>query len=313
MRFVTDMSPDFSRLQEHSMNTQIPITPEAIADLPHPDDGTTEIARDLAFRRLAMVNVVFFGTRGRGDRSWILIDTGVPGMSGRIESAARERFGEGARPAAILLTHGHFDHIGCLETLAKKWDAPIYAHTLEFPYLNGTAAYPPPDPSVGGGIMPWLSPLFPRSPIDVRPWLRALPEDGSVPGMAGWKWLHTPGHSVGHVSFWRESDGSLIAGDAFITTNQESAYAVAMQSPELHGPPKYFTHDWVAARQSVEQLSMLDVEVAVTGHGRAMHGAEMLAALRTLARDFDQVAVPPKGHYVTSPARVEDGSAYAAT
>ena len=56
--------------------------------------------------------------------------TRPPGMTGRIESAARERFGEGARPAAIVLTHGHFDHVGCLEKLAEKWDAPIYAHPL---------------------------------------------------------------------------------------------------------------------------------------------------------------------------------------
>jgi glyoxylase-like metal-dependent hydrolase (beta-lactamase superfamily II) len=292
------------------MSTQIPVTPLAIAEIPHPDDGTTEIAVDLAFRRLAMVNVVFVGSPGAGDRNWTLIDTGIPGMAGRIENAARERFGEGARPSAILLTHGHFDHIGCLETLAQKWDTPVYAHELEFPYLDGSAAYPPPDPKVGGGIMPLLSPLFPRGPINLGSRLRLLPEDGSVPGMPGWRWLHTPGHSVGHVSFWRDSDRALIAGDAFITTDQESAYSVAMQSPELHGPPKYFTHNWAAARTSVEELARLEIELAVTGHGRAMHGPEMLEALRNLAQNFDRVAVPLSGRYVTHPVRVEDGSAY---
>ena len=258
----------------------------------HPDDGTTEIAPDLAYRRLALVNVVFYGQPQCGDRGWVLIDTGIPGMTGRIESAARERFGEDARPAAIVLTHGHFDHVGCLEKLAEKWDAPIYAHSLERPYLDGSTEYPPPDTSVGGGIMPLLAPLFPRSPIDVSARLRDLPEDGSVPGMPDWRWLHTPGHTPGHVSLWRERDRALIVGDAFITTVQESAYAIAVQKPEMHGPPKYFTPDWPAARASVEHLAVLAPALVVTGHGRAMQGAEMGAALQKLARDFDRIAIP---------------------
>ncbi|MDQ3624040.1 MAG: MBL fold metallo-hydrolase [Verrucomicrobiota bacterium] len=292
------------------MSQQIPLTPEAIADLPHPDDGTTEIARDLAYRRLAMVNVVFHGTPRAGDRQWVLIDAGVMGLTGRIESAAEERFGATARPAAIILTHGHFDHIGGLEKLAKKWDAPIYAHELELPYLNGSAAYPPPDSSVGGGIMPLLAPLFPRGPIDVSRWLQVLPGDGSVPGMPGWQWLPTPGHTPGHISLWRETDSAIIVGDAFITTNQESAYAIAVQAEEMHGPPTYFTPDWPSARRSVEQLAALGPELVVTGHGRAMRGPQMLAALQTLARDFENVAVPEAGHYVQAPARAADGTAY---
>ncbi|HEV7869437.1 MAG TPA: MBL fold metallo-hydrolase, partial [Chthoniobacteraceae bacterium] len=234
----------------------------------------------------------------------------VMGFTGRIEAAAEERFGVGSRPAAIVMTHGHFDHIGGLEKLAERWDAPIYAHALELPYLNGTASYSPPDPSVGGGIMPLLSPLFPRGPIDVSRWLQVLPVDGSVPGMPAWRWVHTPGHTPGHVSFWREADRTIIAGDAFITTRQESAYAVAVQTPEMHGPPMYFTPDWDSARTSVNALAALEPELVVTGHGRAMRGAEMRSALHLLARDFDQIAVPEQGRYVNHPDRPEDGSAY---
>ncbi|MGB8167709.1 MAG: MBL fold metallo-hydrolase [Chthoniobacteraceae bacterium] len=293
------------------MSHQIPLTPESIADLPHPDDGTSQVAPDLAYRRLAMVNVAFYGHPDAGDRRWVLIDTGVPGLTHRIERAAAERFGEGARPAAIVLTHGHFDHTGHLENLAEKWDAPIYAHELELHYLDGSAAYPPPDPAVGGGLMPLLAPLFPRGPIDVTRWLRPLPSDGSIPEMPGWRWLHTPGHSVGHISLWRETDRTIVVGDAFITTNQESAYAVATQAEEVHGPPTYFTADWQAARTSVQTLAALDPELVVTGHGRAMRGEAMQQALRKLAREFDHIAVPENGRYVQHPARAADGSAYA--
>ncbi len=274
------------------------------------DDGTHEVLPDLAYKRLMMVNVAFFGLSGTENSRWVLIDAGIPGTAGAIESAAEDRFGAGARPAAIILTHGHVDHTGSLEHLAEKWDVPIYAHALEQPYLNGTAAYPPPDTHVGNGIMPSFAGMFPRGPFNFTRWLQTLPTDGSVPEMPGWKWLATPGHTPGHVSLWRESDKTLIAGDAFITTNQESAYSVATQKEEMHGPPMYFTPDWQSAKTSVERLAALEPALVVTGHGRAMHGANMRQALHTLARDFDQIAVPEKGHYVQEPARAEDGSAY---
>jgi glyoxylase-like metal-dependent hydrolase (beta-lactamase superfamily II) len=127
--------------------------------------------------------------------------------------------------------------------------------------------------------------------------------------MPGWRWLHTPGHTPGHVSLWREADRTIIAGDAFVTTRQESAYAVTVQKPEMHGPPMYYTTDWDKARTSVEQLAALEPELAVTGHGPAMRAAQLRAALHELARDFDRL-IPERGKYVEQPARAEDGSAY---
>jgi glyoxylase-like metal-dependent hydrolase (beta-lactamase superfamily II) len=269
-----------------------------------------EIRPDVAYRRLAIVNVVFFGEARGGDRRWVLIDAGLFGMKRLITGAAAERFGDAGRPEAIVLTHAHFDHVGVLEDLAEEWDVPIYAHPLEHPYLNGTASYPPPDPTVGGGLVALSSPLFPRSPVDVGARLRALPQDGGVPGMPGWRWIHTPGHAPGHVSLWREQDRTLIVGDAFVTTRQESAYAAATQEPELHGPPMYFTPDWRSARESVRRLAALEPEVVITGHGRAMQGPLMREGLHRLAAEFDQVAVPKHGRYADNPARAADGSAY---
>ena len=63
----------------------------------------------------------------------------------------------------------------------------------------------------------------------------------------------------------------------------ESAYAVTVQNPEMHGPPMYFTTEFEAAKRSVQMLAKLEPELAVTGHGRATQGPEMRTALHLLA------------------------------
>jgi glyoxylase-like metal-dependent hydrolase (beta-lactamase superfamily II) len=133
-----------------------------------------------------------------------------------------------------------------------------------------------------------------------------------MPAMPGWRWIHTPGHSVGHISLWREADRPLIAGDAIVTTAQESAYAVAIQKPEMHGPPQYFSVEWDKARASVAKLASLHPRLVITGHGQPMQGPAMGQALQQLAAEFDAVALPSEGRYRDSPARAEDGTAYCA-
>ena len=285
---------------------QIPTDSESIAES-EPHHGIHHIGNGLAYIRTAIVNVVFWRAP---DGGWVLVDAGVTGSKSAIMMAAKRFVGSDTKPKAIVLTHGHFDHVGTLEDLAQTWDTPIFAHSLEHPYLNGSAAYPDGDPTVGGGLMASLSRYYPTKPIDVSRWLQGLPADGTIPAMPGWRWIHTPGHSPGHVSLFRDSDRCLIAGDAFVTTKQESAYAVMFQTPEMHGPPQYFTIDWEKAKASVGRLADLRPDLVVTGHGRAMHGPQMTTALEELARKFDEVAVPKTGRYVRQPARVEDGTAY---
>ncbi|HYF79114.1 MAG TPA: MBL fold metallo-hydrolase [Symbiobacteriaceae bacterium] len=263
-----------------------------------------EIAADVLAIRTLMANICLIGPPDAGDGEWVLVDAGIPYSTGIILRAVRQRFGREVRPAAIVLTHGHFDHVGALKQLAARWDVPVYAHELELPHLTGQEDYPMPDPSVGGGLMARLSPLYPRTALDLGKRVRPLPrghrgrQGGEVPHLPGWRWLHTPGHTDGHVSFFREADRLLIAGDAFTTVRQESALAVLSQRPEIHGPPMYFTTDWDAAERSVRKLQALKPAVAVTGHGVPMSGELLTRGLLLLSQNFDRMAVPDHGIYV---------------
>jgi glyoxylase-like metal-dependent hydrolase (beta-lactamase superfamily II) len=252
--------------------------------------------------RTLMVNL-YLVREGAG---WILVDAGLQGYAESIRAAAERFMGSDQPPAAIILTHGHFDHVGSVEALLDFWDVPVYAHPLERPYLTGRSAYPPPDPLVGGGSMALLSRLYPRGPYDFSQHLRMLPENGSVPFTTGWRWLHTPGHTAGHISLFRERDRILIAGDAVTTTKQESALAVMTQRREMHGPPAYFTQDWNASRESVGRIAALEPEVLATGHGEPMSGAAMRQELRAMAAKFDERERPVFGRYSKAPAVTDE-------
>jgi glyoxylase-like metal-dependent hydrolase (beta-lactamase superfamily II) len=261
-----------------------------------------EVAEGVLRVRTLMVNVYLV----RNGSSWVLVDTGLRGYARTIIAAAEAFVGSGRAPEAIVLTHGHFDHIGSLEALLERWPVPVYAHRLERPYLNGESAYPPPDPLVGRGSMALLSRLYPRGPIDISNCLNVLPDDGSVPMLPGWRYVFTPGHTAGHISLFRERDRILIAGDAVVTTKQESAVAVLAQREELHGPPAYFTQDWRSAAESVRKVAALEPDVLATGHGVVMRGAAMRESLHALAANFERTEVPQYGRYVRDPAVTDE-------
>jgi glyoxylase-like metal-dependent hydrolase (beta-lactamase superfamily II) len=258
-------------------------------------DGV-EVRPDVYSYTIQIVNLGLIGDPASGE--YVLVDTGMPQSVDDVDKAITKRFGSLRPPRAIILTHGHFDHVGAVIDLVERWHTPVYAHALEMPFLTGQGAFPKPDSSVEGGLLAKVAFIYPREPIDLGSHVQPLPADGSVPGLPEWRWIHTPGHSPGHVSLFRESDRTEVAGDAYITVKQDSLYKVLIQEPEVNGPPVYLTPDWDTAWDSVRTLAALRPEAALTGHGLPLYGESLRSSLDDLARNFDKFAIPGHGRYV---------------
>lgn len=256
------------------------------------------VAPDVGWLPVSFANVYFLGRPGG---KWVLIDAGLPGRAQEIIGAAEARFGAGSRPEAILLTHGHADHAGSALKLAEAWDVTIYAHHLELPYLTGRSSYPPADPTVGGAVA-FLSRFFPARSNDLGKRVHELPT-GKIPGLTGWEWIATPGHSPGHVSFFRPSDRVLICGDAVGSVNMDSWSGLLTGRQRLSPPPTPFTLDWVAARSSIDQLAKLRPNVIGCGHGAPISDSDLPGRMEAFAGRF---RAPKHGRYVRQPARTDE-------
>ena len=246
------------------------------------------------------VNVYFVETGTPGE--WVLIDTGLPGSAHTIIAAANALFYTGSRPEAILLTHGHLDHLGSARQLADHWQVPVIAHPLEMPYLTGQALYPPRDPTVGGSLA-FMSRFFPIQLPSLGTRVQALDaDDPATPHLMAWRWLHVPGHAPGQLAFFREADRTLLGGDAFATVHHDSVPAVLLGRPRISRAGTPFNYDWVAARQSVQTLAALAPNAIGCGHGPVITGPEAAAGLHALAANYP---VPAHGRYVHEPARTD--------
>lgn len=252
-----------------------------------------ELAKDVLRVGNGLVNAYMVGPSD----DWVLVDTGLPGLGRLIRRAARRRFGARAKPAAIVLTHGHFDHSGNVDALADQWGVPVYAHALELSYLAGRSVYPPQDPTVGGA-MALLSRAFPRGghrPVTTR----VLPLGDQLPAMGEWRWIHTPGHTPGHVSLFRDRDHLLLAGDALVTMDLDSWLGQVLRKPELCNPPAPLTFDWESAAESVRQIAALAPHAIGAGHGLPVAGKTVAAAVNRFALRFRP---PVHGRYIAEPA-----------
>jgi glyoxylase-like metal-dependent hydrolase (beta-lactamase superfamily II) len=250
---------------------------------------------------LEIASGVFFLEVGRGfmrsnvyfvqsGSSWVLVDAASPGCAPAIRAAAASVFGVDSVPAAILLTHCHPDHDGSARELASLWRCPVYAHPEELPIACGDmgAIERSANPLDRWLILPslrllgekWMQAMVGRSSLEgvVRP----LDPHDSVPGLPDWELILTPGHTPGHVAFFRPLDKVLITGDALVTRDLNSLTGALSGRPQVAGPPWYTTWDWKLAKRSAVSLIALRPLVVGGGHGRPMCGPDVVGSARSL-------------------------------
>ncbi|MBK1810209.1 MBL fold metallo-hydrolase [Clostridium sp. YIM B02505] len=257
-----------------------------------------QVTEDIVLLRFKIVNAIMIGSVKNENSDWVLIDTALRSSADEIIECAEKFFGKDKAPKCIILTHGHFDHVGSVVELANHWNVSIYAHELELPYLTGKSDYPKGDPSVDKGIVAKMSEFFPNKSINLDGKIKELPKDGTVPNLSEWRYINTPGHTPGHISLFRERDRVLIVGDAFTTVRQESLFSVLTQNKEVNGPPAYFTTDWDASKASVKKLAELRPAIIIPSHGDPMNGEEIGPYLKGLVENFDKKAIPEEGRFV---------------
>ena len=236
----------------------------------------------------------------RSSDGWVLVDAGWPGDAAAIENAVHSLCGRAIRPVAIVLTHIHPDHSGAAGDLARAWRVPVYVHEAELPMAAGEYLSEFSMPLDRWVVVPLMR-LLParlrqqaiRSIADVA---HPLEPGGCVPSLPDWEWIHTPGHTPGHVAYVRRRDGVLISGDAVLTVDLNSV-RVRRRPPSPAGPPRCTTWDRSQAQRSIAVLAALRPRLLAPGHGPAMQEpGRGLAALTAAAADgrrrTDRMLVP---------------------
>ena len=232
--------------------------------------------------------------------SWVLIDAALANCGRLIRKTAESLFGANTRPASILLTHNHPDHAGSALELARLWDCPVYVHPDELPYvaiedLPTIEKYA--NPLDRWIILPILR-MMPRRRVEamlsrasIKDVVRVFDPGAAIPSLPDWECIPTPGHTPGHVAFFRTSDRVLIAGDAVVTVDLNSFWGFLLwglrrYKQRVSGPPWYSTWKWQMAKESVTGLAGLEPCVLATGHGVPMSGEEIARELRVFADHF---------------------------
>jgi glyoxylase-like metal-dependent hydrolase (beta-lactamase superfamily II) len=227
----------------------------------------------------------------RDGSSWILVDAGWKQDGSRIREAARSLLGPGMAPTAILLTHVHPDHDGSASELAQAWGCPVYVHPAEVPIASGDFAAMM---RYAGPLDRWL--ILPimravgrrrREAIlaasSLAGIVQPLQPGGALPGMEAWEWIHTPGHTPGHVAFVRSRDRVVLSGDAILTLKVNAWSGLLRQEQGLSGPPWYTTWDRGAATASIVAIADLEPLVLASGHGLPLQGIGTAAAVHAFA------------------------------
>ena len=189
-------------------------------------------------------------------------------MGGVVVDAATRRADKrileavvGREITAHAVTHAHADHQGASHAICEALGIPFYgpegdADALESGDLRDRA---PDNVICRWQLKHWAGPGHPVA--------RRLREGDEV---GGFRVLETPGHSPGHVSYWREADRALICGDVF--TNVDTVTG----RPGLHEPRAFFTPDRARNRESMRRLADLEPALVCFGHGMPLRDARKL-------------------------------------
>jgi glyoxylase-like metal-dependent hydrolase (beta-lactamase superfamily II) len=187
----------------------------------------------------------------------VLFDAGVAGRAGKILDAL-----EGRPLDAVAVTHGHPDHVGAAAAVCAARAVPLWCPDAD----AGAVEAGDLRPNVPRGLLATLAPpKAPPAPVARR--LRAGDDVG------GFTVLATPGHSPGHVAFWRASDRVLVLGDALFNLRFPTL------RPALREPPRALTVDPAQNRASLRALRGLAPAVVVFGHGPPLRDAARFHAL----------------------------------
>jgi glyoxylase-like metal-dependent hydrolase (beta-lactamase superfamily II) len=188
----------------------------------------------------------------------VLIDAGTRFAGARLRAVARNQAID-----AVALTHAHPDHQGAARSICRDLAVPLWCGE------NDVVAAENPREMIRGLR---INPLMRLIAIGMKGpgWrvARALHEGDEL--AAGFEVIETPGHSAGHLSFWRASDRVLIVGDVLANMN----YATLRHG--LREPPWYFSMDAEMNRESARRLAMLRPAIALFGHGPPLRDPDRL-------------------------------------
>jgi len=239
----------------------------------------------------------------RSGSAWVLVDAALANCGRLIRKTAEALFGANTPPASILLTHDHPDHAGSALELARMWCCPVYVHPDELPLVaiqDLTSIRKYANPLDRWIILPLLR-AMPRGRVEamfasasIQEVVQAFDPDAAVPDLPDWECIPTPGHTPGHVAFFRTSDRVLITGDAIVTVDLNSLWGflwwgLRLSKQRVSGPPWYSTWNWRAAQESVAVLAGLEARVLASGHGMPMSGDETARELRAFADTFSPI------------------------
>ncbi|CAN5243238.1 MBL fold metallo-hydrolase [soil metagenome] len=220
-----------------------------------------------------------------------ILDTTWPRNWSGVEGAIHDIGRSLEQVRAVVLTHGHPDHVGAAEHARRTLGVPVHAHRREVDRARGTARGASPFALVPG-LLPhlWRPSAFAfvlhatRHGFMNPTWVgEVTPFDDEdelpVPGRP--RPVATPGHTQGHTAFHLADRGVLFSGDALVTLD----VLTREEGPRLL--PDALNGDSGQARSSLAALEGLDADVILPGHGEPWRGApaEAAAQARSTTRE----------------------------